>query len=162
MKKLISGSYLDFVAPYIVKLPDFNQSGNLPPGIFEISVSETIEHFRGSTHQRNIVSQRLERIYEIAKSTGYLKHFVVFGSFVTSKPEPNDIDIFMIMSDTFDVTETDQTAKAIFDHNTAHSVLGASVFWIRSMAALGGEEDAMKDWMVTREGDKRGVLKIVE
>ena len=44
---------------------------------------------------------RLERIYRLASQTGYLARFVVFGSFVTTKPRPNDVDVFMLMEDTF-------------------------------------------------------------
>ncbi len=36
--------------------------------------------------------------YTLAMSTGHVLRFVVFGSFVTAKPGPGDIDIFLIMA----------------------------------------------------------------
>jgi hypothetical protein len=30
---------------------------------------------------------------------------VVFGSFVTGKPEPQDVDLFLVMTDAFDASE---------------------------------------------------------
>jgi Family of unknown function (DUF6932) len=105
---------------------------------------------------------RLERVYETAKESGYLRRFVVFGSFVTAKREPNDVDIFMIMNNDFDVKKVAPSASILFDHPSAQSHLGASVFWVRSMAALGGEQEAIEDWMLTREGRNRGILEITE
>jgi len=105
---------------------------------------------------------RLERIYKIAKESGHLNRFVVFGSFTTIKPEPNDVDIFMIMDDDFDVRKVIPTGAVLFDHPSAQSHFGASVFWLRACAALGGEQAAIEDWMVTREGRNRGILELVE
>jgi hypothetical protein len=50
-----------------------------------------------------VLADRLERIYRLATQTGHVARFVVFGSFVTDKPEPNDVDVFMIMDDNFDM-----------------------------------------------------------
>jgi hypothetical protein len=38
----------------------------------------------------------------VASATGYLYRFTGFGSFVTAKPEPGDIDVFILMDDGFD------------------------------------------------------------
>ena len=143
-----------------MNLPEFDEAGNLPAEIFEISLLEAIQIFGKANPQRIAVSQRLDRIYKIAFSTGHLKHFIIFGSFVTNKPEPNDIDIFMIMDDGFDVTSVDDSAIPVFDHNSAQTFLGASIFWIREMAALGTVETAIRDWMITREGTERGIIEI--
>ena len=105
---------------------------------------------------------RLERIYEMARESGHLKRFTVFGSFVTVKEDPNDVDIFMIMDDDFDVTKVDPANAVVFEHAAAQSHLGASVFWVRSMAAMGGEQAAIEDWMLTREGRNRGILEITK
>jgi len=39
---------------------------------------------------------------------------------------------------------------------------GASVFWLRRLAALGGEEETVADWQLKRNGERRGILQIVE
>ncbi len=51
--------------------------------------------------QRKVLAHRLERVYRTAKATDHLARFVVFGSFVTNKPEPRDVDVFLVMEDTF-------------------------------------------------------------
>lgn len=113
---------------HAVAIPEFNQYGDLPTGVHKVSIRETLERFAASTLQRRGVGLRLERIYAAAMNSGYLWRFIVFGSFVTAKPEPKDVDIFMIMNDEFDVTKVEQPASALFDHATAQSLLGASVF----------------------------------
>lgn len=123
--------------------PEFNNDGDLPPGLYPATLSDVAQHFRISTLQRRIVMRRLERIYHLARSTNQLARFIVFGSFVTRKPEPNDVDIFMLMEDTFDLSQVMGGAKVVFDHMTAQNSEGASVFWIRRMAAIGGEQEAI-------------------
>ena len=84
------------------KWPEFDSNGDLPVGIYRATVTEVLEHFGTGTMQRRLVGQRLERIYTLAFSTGQVLWFAVFGSFVTAKPNPGDVDIFLIMEDTLD------------------------------------------------------------
>jgi hypothetical protein len=85
-------------------LPEFNELGDLPPGVHRITLDELVRRF-GATPQRAVITRRLERIHQLASSTGHLARFVIFGSFVTSKPWPNDVDIFLLMEDSFDVRQ---------------------------------------------------------
>ena len=87
--------------------------------------------------------------------------FVVFGSFVTDKPEPNDIDVFMLMDDAFDVGILEGEPRLLFDHGAATTFFGASVFWLRRLAALGGEQAAVEYWQAKRDGGIRGIVEIV-
>ena len=77
--------------------PEFNDNGDLPAGIHQATLAEVLQHFGTGTIQRRLVAQRLARIYKLAKSTRQVARFVVFGSFVTAKPDPGDVDIFMLM-----------------------------------------------------------------
>jgi hypothetical protein len=107
------------------------------------------------------MARRLERIYRLANNTGHLARFIIFGSFVTSKIEPNDVDIFLLMDDSFDVRQVLPEAALVFDHAAAQDLLGASVFWIRRVAALGGEEATISHWQLKRNGGKRGIVEVV-
>ena len=40
---------------------------------------------------------------------------MVFGSFVTAKREPADVDVFLLMEDTFDMGELTGEARVLFD-----------------------------------------------
>ena len=96
--------------------PDFNDNGDLPPGIHQATLAEVIEHFGRGTLQRRIMARRLERIHTLAAQTGHLARFIIFGSFVTAKSDPADIDIFLLMEDSFDAGQLSSETALIFDH----------------------------------------------
>ncbi len=126
-----------------------------------MTLAGALEHFGSDSPQRRRMAQRLERIYRIAWATGHLARFAVFGSFVTNTPFPNDVDVFLIMEDTFDITLLRDEARLLFDHGVAQAHFGGSVFWVRRLAALGGEQAAIEDWQITRDGRHRGILEIL-
>ena len=103
---------------------------------------------------------RLARIHRVAQATGHLARFVIFGSFVTSKSEPNDVDIFLIMGDAFDASQLRAEARLLFDHGAAQAHFGASVFWLRRLAAWPDEQTAVEFWQVKRGGGRRGIVEV--
>lgn len=142
--------------------PDFNRNGDLPPGIHRATLAEVIEHFGQSTPQRQIMARRLEHIYTLAVGTGHLGRFIIFGSFVTTKPDPGDVDIFLLMEDTFDVSQISGETVLIFDHVITQNYEGASIFWIRRLAVLEGEETTVAYWQLKRDGNQRGIIEVIE
>ena len=142
-------------------LPPFDRTGDLPPGVHHADLDEVLDRLGGAPAKRRAVAQRLARIYRLAVSTGHLARFIVFGSFVTAKDEPGDVDVFLLMDDAFRVADLTGEARVLFDHQAAQAVLGASVFWVRRLAALGGEDEAVGYWQVKRDGGKRGIVEII-
>jgi hypothetical protein len=65
------------------------------------------------------------------------------------------------MEDSFDVRNVSNEARLVFDHGAAQNSLGASVFWIRRLAALGGEETAISFWQIKRDGGMRGIVEVI-
>ena len=147
--------------PFMKQWPAFDSDGDLPLGIHQATIGEVLGHFGRGSLQRQIVARRLARIYRLAQSTGHMARFIIFGSFVTAKPDPNDVDVFMLMDDTFEVGLVESAASIIFDHLAAQSAEGASVFWIRRMAAVDGEGAALRHWQVKRGGGSRGIVEVV-
>lgn len=145
----------------MIKWPEFNENGDLPVGIHQATLQDIIEHFGKGSFQRSIVATRLHRIHSLVVETEQVSRFIIFGSFVSDKRNPHDIDIFLLMKDTFDVHKTTGEARLLFDHMAAHNYEGASIFWIRRMAALGGEKAAIEQWQLRRDGDKRGILEVL-
>jgi len=142
--------------------PNFNDSGDLPPGIHRATLNEVIEHFGKGAPQRRAVARRLAHIYTLAAQTGHLARFIIFGSFVTAKANPGDVDIFILMEDTFDAGQLSGEATLIFDHVAVQNYAGASIFWIRRLAALEGEDAVVKHWQIKRDGTKRGIVEVVD
>jgi hypothetical protein len=142
-------------------LPAFNEEGDLPPGVYRAALPEVLERFGQGSVQRCAVADRLKRVYELVSSTGQLARFVVFGSFVTAKDEPNDVDIILLMEDTFDLASVTGEAALPFQHMEADAHFGASVFWTRRSGAIGGEQAMIECWQVRREGGQRGIVEVV-
>lgn len=143
-------------------IPDFTEFGDLPQGIHPATLKEVLSRFNDGDTQRVAVSKRLERIYYLATTTRHLSRFVIFGSYVTDKPDPNDVDLFLIMDDDFDVNSLQGEQTLLFDHSAADSHFGASIFWMRRLAALGGEQAVIEYWQTKRGGGQRGIIELVE
>jgi len=142
-------------------LPPLTEVGELPEGVHPAPLSEVRARFGVGSVRRTALILRLERIYRVAQATGHLARFLVFGSFVTSKPEPQDVDLFLVMTDTFDASELMGDMRLLFDHSAAQAHFGASVFWIRRRAAWPDERVAVEFWQVKRGGGRRGIVEII-
>ena len=87
---------------------------------------------------------------------------IVFGSFVSDEKEPNDVDLFLIMEDTFDLAQVTGESRLLFDHCTAQARFGASVFWVRRAACFPSEAEMVAGWGLKRDGSTRGIVEIAE
>ncbi|HET6579971.1 MAG TPA: hypothetical protein VFG66_16750 [Gemmatimonadales bacterium] len=141
-------------------LPPFID-GDLPPGVYPVTLAEALDRFGQGSAQRRTVGARLARIYRLAASAGRLARFVVFGSFVTAKADPRDVDVVLLMEDSFDLTAAPGEVAIVFDHAAADAQLGASIFWACRSGAFGGEQAFVEYWQARREGGRRGIIEIV-
>ena len=145
-----------------ISLPSLNSNGDLPEGIHLATLQELATVFGSSCWERELLFQRIRRIHRIASDSGHLARFVVYGSFVTDKPVPNDVDVFMVLDDTFDASVCNPETLLLLDHASADSHFGASVFWLRRPAAFAGEQATIEFWQTKRDGGRRGIVEIVE
>lgn len=142
-------------------LTEFNQQGDLPEGVHQASLDEVIARFGSGTPQRAAVTQRLVKIYRLAQATGRLKRFIIFGSYITGKPSPNDVDILLVMDNEFALDECDEEARVIFYHDQVQKQLGASVFWITEATVLmESVAEFIAYWQIKRDSNKRGIVEV--
>ncbi len=71
-------------------IPDFDENGNLPPGVHFCDWSEFKEKF-GYTPARARMIRGMEAAMADLKDAG-CRNFFINGSFVTNEPNPNDFD----------------------------------------------------------------------
>ena len=142
-------------------LPPLNREGVLPAGVHHATMDEVLTQFGGITPQRQAVTARLRRIYQLASATGKLARLVIFGSYVTATPHPNDVDVILVMADDFRLYTYDAETRLLFDHMQAEVEFGASIFWIRpSLLVLETLETFIAHWQITREGIPRGIVEV--
>ena len=84
----------------------------------------------------------------------------LWGSFVTAKPSPRDLDILLIMGDDFEVERIAPSERAVFDSVQAKLLFEADVFWAR--ASIGDEtlEVWLETYQVSRSFRKRGIVEL--
>lgn len=87
-------------------LPEFDSFGDLPPGIHKASVAEFEARFgRFTTSDRRIrLLAAFRQLIENARFSGIVDRMIVGGSYVTSKQEPNDIDLVILLSGNVDLS----------------------------------------------------------
>ncbi len=81
-------------------VPPFDEHGFLPPGVHACSLEELRTRF-GSFQASDCRPQlfaRLKAFLSEARAARLVVGVVVNGSFVTAKPEPNDIDLIVIVN----------------------------------------------------------------
>jgi hypothetical protein len=145
-----------------VALPDFNDVGELPVGLHRARLEEVTARFGAGSGQRQDVTARLTRIYERAAGTGKLARFVVFGSYVTAKEAPNDVDVILVMEDGFDPAACQEETRALFDHRQAAARFAASVFWLCSGSLfLETMDEFLAHWQIKRDLTRRGIVEVV-
>lgn len=144
-------------------LPELNELGDLPVGVHRATLAEVVARFGQGSLQRQLVTNRLLRIYELAQATGKLLRCVIFGSYVTSKPNPNDVDIILIMQDDLNEQDYDPDVFPMFDHLRAQRELGASLFAIRPGFIVGEPVDQfIAYWQIKRDLSQHGIVEVIE
>jgi hypothetical protein len=143
-------------------VPDFKADGDLPPGVHAATLDEVVARFGQGSPQREAVTRRLLRIYQLASGTGMLQRFVIFGSYVTSKVDPNDIDIVLVMREDFIIEQCDAETRRLFTHQRAAEEFGASLFWVRPPILFGQPVDEfIAHWQIKRDKNLRGIVEVI-
>jgi uncharacterized protein Usg len=86
---------------------------------------------------------------------------LIFGSFVTNKELPGDMDVVLVMAEAFKLHEAPRESQTLFSHAEADARFGASVFWVRR-GILPDEEMAgfLDFWQTRRDGVMRGIVEV--
>ena len=142
--------------------PTFNELGDLPVGVYRATLADVTVHFGRGTAQRVTITARLERIYELARRTGSVQRFIIFGSYVTAEPNPRDVDIFLVMRGGFQPRDAPPETQFLFRHDTTQSELGASIFWVNAETSFADTEDLIIGWQTRRDLQRRGIVEVVE
>ena len=146
----------------MILLPDFNDTGELPPGVYAATLEEAADRFGSGSAQRFLVTERLKRVFRLATQTGKLQRLFVYGSYITRKHSPNDVDIVLVMQNDFVSAACGTQEQLIFDHEQADREFGASIFWIRpALLILETLDEFIAHWQVKRDGTLRGIVEIV-
>ncbi|TRZ68047.1 MAG: hypothetical protein D4S02_04310 [Rhodocyclaceae bacterium] len=142
-------------------LPPLNSTGDLPPGIHRTAWDEIEHRFGKGARRRSRALAKLRHLHELAARTGALERFLIFGSFVSSKAEPRDVDIVLVMKNEFRLEDAPRESRTLFSHPDAEARFGASVFWVRQgMFPDELMKEFLETWQIKRDGSQRGLLEV--
>lgn len=72
---------------------------------------------------RPLQASTLRHLHALATRTGHLERFLIFGSFVTNKELPGDVDVVLVMADAFKLEEAPRESRTLFSHAEADAPL---------------------------------------
>jgi hypothetical protein len=99
---------------------------------------------------------------ELAQRTGKLERLIIFGSYVSDTVAPNDVDVILVMNDSFHPDEAPIEAAGLFIHSIAQTRFGASLFWIKPTMAIGEPlDDFIAHWQRKRDDSLRGIVEVI-
>jgi predicted nucleotidyltransferase len=91
-----------------------------------------------------------------------LERVFIWGSYATDKPDPRDIDLFLIMSPDFESNDCTGAMHLVFDSEAAERELGTTVFWMTS--STGAQTTIaffLEQFQSRRDGGRRGIVEVL-
>jgi hypothetical protein len=73
-----------------MSIPEFNDLGYLPPGVYESSWQEFMEKFVINAHRQRLATGLAAALRKLGVAG--CRRVIIGGSFVTTKEKPNDFD----------------------------------------------------------------------
>jgi len=139
-------------------LPPFEPSGDVPEGLHQADVAEFLARFGSGTPPRERVAARLLQACGLIRPLGVISRVIVWGSFVTAKPEPADADILWVTLPILDRHRVPVQRDVLLDPVVAKHLYGIDVLSIpEGSASLATLLDGLS---VTRACTKRGLVEV--
>ncbi|HZC06269.1 MAG TPA: hypothetical protein VE338_11585 [Ktedonobacterales bacterium] len=77
-------------------LPALRADGSLPPGVHQASLSEVFARFPAVAPERQALNSALSYCVATVKQLNLADEIALDGSYVTSKPDPADVDMAVL------------------------------------------------------------------
>jgi hypothetical protein len=111
-------------------IPDFTPGGLLPPGIHGATLRDVRDRYGQGAETRRQRSRLVREVIEAALVYPTIKRVLVWGSFVTAKPEPNDLDYSLIVSVNHDQTQVAQSHRRFIVPSEARRYSGVDAGYL--------------------------------
>jgi hypothetical protein len=139
-------------------IPEFDEIGNLPPGIHFCNWNEFQEKF-GYTNQRMKMIRGIESVMVKLKAAG-CRTFYINGSFVTSKVKPRDFDCCWDRDDV-NIDYLQQNAPLIlkfYDSEGQKAKYGGEIY--QSNQPVDESTISIEFFQRDREQNRKGIIAI--
>ena len=144
-------------------IPPLTEHGWLPDGIHDCTMAEAAEQFGAfqSTDRRPQLWTRFAEFIAEAKACGLLEAVLVDGSFVTATPEPNDIDIVLVVAPSHDFSRDLPPAHYnLLVQRRVRMRFGFDIVAVKNDSENLEQAVAFFQQVKQRPGFKKGILRI--
>lgn len=145
----------------IGRIPDFDANGNLPPGVYAVTLKDIGVRYAWNTQRRKLY-QGLRKALMNLSSAG-VRRVWINGSFITKKDLPNDIDGCWEASDSLDTDlldpvflETHPPRVAMKDKFGVDFLISGTA--LRDRRARGRTVEGF--FQIDRNGNAKGILLV--
>ena len=141
-------------------LPDFTETGLLPDGVHRATIAEFEKRFVffGVSDRRFRLFEKLRELYDQARRSGIIRRFLVVGSFVTSKPEPNDFDCVLVLDSSVAGHDLAPMEYNLVSLARARRIFGGDVFPV--LEGTPRMDRFVEFFQSSRHGDRVGIVEI--
>lgn len=133
---------------------EFDQNGNLPPGIHVATIQEVEARFTNNI-QRKRLFQALLKVLGILRGCNCPEVYLN-GSFITTKSEPEDYDLCY---EPTGINGTEEFKQFLETRETRKKEYLGDIF--PRMPQPPYETDHVEDWQIGRDGEVKGIIRII-
>jgi len=116
--------------------------------------------FGTSTPRREFLFRQLEIIIDQLLVTRNVSQIYLFGSFVSGKASPNDVDLLVVMNAGFSTTQIGGKVLELFQHDVCRIRYHADLFWVTEAVGNARIEDLLEVFSRDREGRTQSVVEV--
>ena len=129
-----------------MSIPEFNNLGYLPPGVYETSWQEFMERFAIDPHRQRLATGLAAALRKLGVAG--CRRVIIGGSFVTTKEKPNDFDGWY---EDFGLDSTTLDPLFVENVNDQQIAFGGRLFDLPSYEGF---------FQTDREGRPKGVIAL--
>jgi len=144
-------------------IPSFNDAGYLPEGVYDCTLDEAAMRFGTFqfSDRRPRLWARLTEFVDEAKRCESIEAVLVDGSFVTSNPYPNDIDLVVVVAAGHDfLTELPPLHYNLLSQRRLRSRFGFDIVVVTNDSENLEQAVHFFQQVKQRPGEKKGILRI--
>ena len=138
-------------------IPDFDENGNLPPGVYEVSLEDIGIRFTWTDRRKKLFEGLKLAIDNLTKAN--VKKVWIDGSFVTSKDDPNDIDGCWQYDKDVNADKLDPVFLDMYPPREAMQIKYGVDFLVSGVLISDSPGNTIEEFFqIDRDGNKKGIL----
>ena len=141
-------------------IPELMPNGTLPPGIHAATLTEIVERYGAGSEARGRQARLLQLIVDSALNYPTIKRILVWGSFVMSKAEPNDLDFSIVVPREYDRIQIEEPHRRFFVPYESKQFYGTDTEYLLIHDYPLPKFSELMDFICGNGAPQRGIIEI--